>query len=50
MLEIWTFLGVKKAVTHFVAQFTHVSKHFGAYSKKQKNYLGKTVLKMWSQI
>jgi hypothetical protein len=25
----------KKAVTHFVTQFSHVSKHFGVYSRKQ---------------
>ena len=24
------------AVTHFVTQFTHVSKHFSVYSRKQK--------------
>ena len=30
------FHGVKKAVTHFVTQFTHVSKHFGVYSRKQR--------------
>ena len=38
------------AVTHFVTQFTHVSRNFGHYSRKQKKYLGKTGLKMWSQI
>ena len=39
------------AVTHFVAQFTHVSRHFGGYCRKQKKRcLGKTVLKMRSQI
>ena len=44
-------MGVEMAVTHFVTQFTHVSRHFGVYSRKQKNnYLGKTVLKIWSQI
>ena len=40
-------------VTHFVAQFTHVSRHFGVNNKKKKmkkNSLGTTVLKMWSQI
>ena len=26
----------KMAVTHFVAQFTHVSRHFGVYSRKKK--------------
>ena len=26
----------KKAVTHFVTQFTHVSKYFGVYSRKLK--------------
>ena len=31
------FHGVKMAVTHFVTQFTHVSRHFGVYSRKQKN-------------
>ena len=39
------------AVTHFVTQFTHVSRHFGVYSRKQnKKCLGKTVLIMWFQI
>ena len=38
------------AVTHFVTQFTHVSRHFGLYSRKQTNFFGKTVLKMRSQI
>ena len=28
------FLGVKMAVTHFVTQFTHVSRHFGVENKK----------------
>ena len=41
------FHWVKMAVTHFVTQFTHVSRHFGLYNRKQnKKYLGK----MWSQI
>ena len=35
MLEIRTFMGVKMAVTHFVTPLTHVSRHFGVYSKKQ---------------
>ena len=37
---------------HFVSQFAHVSRHFGVYtySRKQEKYLGKTVLRMWSQI
>ena len=30
------FHGVKKAVTHFVMQFTHVSTHCGVYNRKQK--------------
>ena len=33
-----------------MTHFTHVSSHFGVYCRIQKNYLGKTVLKMWSQI
>ena len=37
MLEIGTFMGVKMAVTHFVTQFTHVSRHFEVYRRKQKN-------------
>ena len=44
------FHGVKMAIAHFVMQFTHVSRHFGVYSRKQKNSLGRTVLNMWSQI
>ena len=44
-------MGVKMAVTHFVTHFTHVSRHFGVYSRIQKkNCLGKTVLKIWSQM
>ena len=42
MLEIWTSVGVKMAVTHFVTQFTHVSRHFEVYSRKEKYCLGKT--------
>ena len=39
------------AVTHFVTHFTHVSRHFGVYCRKQnKKCLGKTVLKMGSQM
>ena len=30
------FYGVKTAVMHFVAQFTHVFRHFGGYCRKQK--------------
>ena len=37
--------GEKMAVTHFVTQFTHVSRHLGVFSKKQKKCLGKTVHK-----
>ena len=36
MLEIWTFIGVKMAVMHFVTQFTHVSRHFGVFRKQKK--------------
>ena len=36
MLGIFTFMWVKMAATHFVTQFTHVSRHFGDYSRKQK--------------
>ena len=43
------FHGVKIAVTHFVTHFTHVYRHFAVYCRKQKNCLGKTVFKMWSQ-
>ena len=50
MLKIWTFMGVKMAVTFFVTHFTHVSRHFAVYCKKHKKSLGKTVLKIWSQI
>ena len=42
--------GVKRAVTHFVTHFTHVSRHFGVYCTKQKKYLEKTGLKMLSQM
>ena len=38
------------AVTHFVTHFTQVSRHFGVYCRKQKYSLGKTVMKMWSQM
>ena len=38
------------AVTHFVTQFTHISRHPRVKNRKQKKCLGKTVLKMWSQI
>ena len=34
MLEIWTYMGVKMAVTHFVTQFTDVSRHFGVSSRE----------------
>ena len=37
------------AVTQFVPQFTHVSRHFQILDRKQKISLGQTVLKMWSQ-
>ena len=37
------------AVTHFVTQFTHVSRHPRVKNRKQKK-IWKTVLKMWSQI
>ena len=30
------FHGAKMAVMHFVTQFTHVSIHFGVYSRKQQ--------------
>ena len=30
---------VKMAATHFVTQFTHVSRHFGVYSNKQKKMI-----------
>ena len=45
MVEVWTFVGVKMAVTHFVTQFIHVSRHFGVYSSKQKKSVEKTGLK-----
>ena len=35
MLEIWTSRG-KLAITHFVTQLTHVSRHFRARNRKQK--------------
>ena len=39
------------AITHFVTQFTHVLRHPGVRNrKKRRKKLGKTVLKMWSQI
>ena len=37
MLEIWTFIGVKMAVTRFVTHITHVSRHFGVYNIKKQN-------------
>ena len=39
MPEIWTFMGVKMAVTHFVTHFTHVSRHSGIYCRKQQKKL-----------
>ena len=39
----WSSRGVNSGVAQFHMQFTHVSRQFGALSKK-------TVLKMWSQI
>ena len=50
MLEIWTYVGFKMVVTHFVTQFTHVSRHFGVNSRKQKQMFIKNCLKTWSQI
>ena len=41
----WGKNGCYALVTHF----THVSRQFGVYCRKQKNCWGKTVLKMWSQ-
>ena len=38
------------AITHFLTQFTHVSRHFGVNSRKQKKWVGKTVLKKRFQI
>ena len=36
-LKLYVFKRLKlKTVTHFVTQFSHVSKHFGVYSRKQK--------------
>ena len=42
--------GVKSDVLQFHTEFTHVSRRFLAFNRKQKNSLGKTVLEMWSQI
>ena len=36
------------AVTHFLTQFTHVSRHFLTWNRKKKK-IGKTVWKVWSQ-
>ena len=51
MPEIWTLKGGNLPVTHFVAQFTHISRHLRAWNrrKKEKKKYGKTVLKIWSQ-
>ena len=39
------------SVTHFMTQFTQVSRHFLVNNRKQtKKGLGKTILKMWFQI
>ena len=38
------------AVIHFVTHVKHVSRHFEVCSKNKNTCLGKTVLKMWSQI
>ena len=49
MLEIWT--RGKNGHYALLTHFTHVSRHFGVYCRKQKQKkLGKTVLKMWSQM
>ena len=42
--------GINIGVTQFHTQFTHVSRHSGNYNRKLKNCLGKTVLKLRSQI
>ena len=42
--------GIKSDVLQFHTEFTHVSRRFLAFNRKQKNSLGKTVLEMWSQI
>ena len=41
--------GLQGGVNLAVTQFTHVSRHFRAWNRKQKKSLGKTVLKIWSQ-
>ena len=37
-------------LTQFVTPNTHVLRYPGVCSEQEKNYLGKTVLVMWSQI
>ena len=39
------FHGVKMAVTHFVMHFTHDSRHFGVYCRKQKKLLRENCFK-----
>ena len=39
------FHGVKKVVTHFVTQFTHVPKHFGVYGRKPKKIVRENCFK-----
>ena len=41
MLEIWTFMGVKMAITNFVMQFTHVSRHVEVYNRERKKMFRK---------
>jgi hypothetical protein len=48
ILKIWTSRG--NILTQFVTQFTHVSGHPRISSRRQKNGLGKTVLKVWFLI
>ena len=50
MLEIWPSWG-KNGCYALCDAFTLVSRHFGVFYRKQtKKILGKTVLKMWSQM
>ena len=50
ILEKWTSRGVNSGVTQYHTEFTHVSRLFCALNRKQTKKLGKTGLKIWSQI
>ena len=40
----------KMSITHFVTQFSHVSRHFGVYNRKQKKIVRESCFKNWCHI